>query len=250
MAALGGVLFFVLLKNREKQMGLLKDEHYWLLVNVLAVSAFLGARLFYIIFSAPPGTPEFGAAVFAVNRGFSAFGFFSGILAGSWFFTRALKLDFLRFFDYVCAFLPVWQIFARFGCFMRGCCYGRPAGDSLAWSVTFTDFGASVPRELLGLPLHPVQLYEAAGSAVLALALYSVLLRTENGRLGKGAVCASYLLGYGLLRFALEWFRGDTLPFWRFITVGQAMASVLAVLGAVFLTLALKKARVKADGRD
>ncbi len=71
--------------------------------------------------------------------------------------------------------LPIWKMadlfgpsvalglfFARIGCFMAGCCYGKET--LLPWGVTFTD-----PQSLarLRVPLHPTQLYEAAGGLFL-----------------------------------------------------------------------------------
>ena len=240
--ALGGVLSFCFLKMRQKEMGLRGNEDYWLLVNTIVVSGFIGARLVYLLLEVPFSSPHFLRILLTVNNGFSIFGFLAAVLAGVYCYSRILKLDFVRLLDYVCVIIPFWQAIGRVGCFMTGCCFGLPPLHHLPWAVTFTDPGAAVPREFLGVPLHPAQLYEALGDAILAAFLYVVVLRgIEKGRLSRGLVCAVYLAGYGTLRFILEWFRGDTRSLFGVITVGQALALGLLASSVVFFWIARRR---------
>jgi phosphatidylglycerol:prolipoprotein diacylglycerol transferase len=84
----------------------------------------------------------------------------------------------------------------------------------------------------LGVPLHPSQLYESFG----AFALLFLLLAVLKNRKFEGQVLCVYLLGYAVLRFTLEFFRGDTA---RGTVFGGALSTsqFIAVL-VVFLTLA------------
>jgi phosphatidylglycerol:prolipoprotein diacylglycerol transferase len=231
--AAGGVLSFFLLKRFQKEMGLRRKEDFWLLVNIIAISSFVGARLMFILIETPAVATHFWQHLFAINSGFSVFGFISGALISAYFCGKMLKLDPARLADYICLFIPLWLILARFGCVFNGCCVGLPARH-LPWAITFTNPQSAVPKELLGVPLHPVQLYEIGGNILLMAFLFVVLRNIRQGRYPHGLICASYLVGYGILRFILEWFRANTKPFFDFITVGQMLALGLLALG-IFL---------------
>ena len=107
----------------------------------------------------------------------------------------------------------------RVGCFLAGCCYGRPT--TLPWGVVFADLGPS--------PRHPLQLYSAASDFALVLALRPV-------RAVVGATARRAGIGLGLVRFALEFARdpGATDALVRgWLTLPQA-AALLLVAGAAF----------------
>ena len=93
----------------------------------------------------------------------------------------------------------------RLGCFMAGCCYGKPT--QVAWAVTFTDPAAALNVGTpLGVPLHPTQLYESLAGLVILV----VLLATERrGKPYPGRTFWQFVLLYGVSRFVIEFFRGD-----------------------------------------
>ena len=49
-------------------------------------------------------------------------------------------------------------MFGRVGCFLNGCCYGRPT--TLPWGVKFPP-GSFASLEFGDTPVHPSQLYNA-----------------------------------------------------------------------------------------
>ena len=250
LIALGGILSFYLLKAWDKRMGLRGSGDFWLLINTIIVSGFIGARLMHMVLEVPFSSPSFWRILFGINTGFSVFGFVAAVWLGVYCYSRALKLDFLRLLDYVCVVIPLWQAFGRVGCWMNGCCFGRVPLHHLPWATTFTDPNAAIPREFLGVPLHPAQLYEAAGDALLAAFLYVIILRgIERGRFARGLVCAGYLAGYGMLRFVLEWFRGDTKPYWDGISVGQALAFGMLMLSVIFFMAVCRRDGGRPQGR-
>lgn len=125
---------------------------------------------------------------------------------------------------------------ARIGCFLNGDDFGIVS--SVSWAVQFppgTDaYAAHLSRglidvgSLLSLPVHPTQLYHAAAGLALFL-----VLRQWKGQ-WQGSRLALALLGYGVLRFCIEWFRGDALP-----VIGPFHAahlfSLLFIIGALLL---------------
>jgi phosphatidylglycerol:prolipoprotein diacylglycerol transferase len=133
--------------------------------------------------------------------------------------------------DVLAPAVALGQAIGRLGCFAAGCCFGTPS--NVIWAVTFHDEGAralvGVP---LGIPLHPSQLYESLGVFILLAWLLNVLKR----RRFPGQVFVFYLFGYSVLRFCLEFMRGDLA---RGTVFGGAVSTsqFIAILVA-FLTLA------------
>jgi len=93
----------------------------------------------------------------------------------------------------------------RLGCLMAGCCYGKPT--DVAWAITFTNpaanFNVGTP---LNVALHPTQLYEAAAGLVLLVAMLAVEKRPGGF---PGRTFWSFAFMYSVLRFIIEFFRGD-----------------------------------------
>ena len=166
------------------------------------------------------------------------------------------RLRMLPLLDLFAVVVPVGQAFGRVGCFLNGCCYGRPADTWLsvrypALSIPWHDqvnaglLPAGAPASL---PMLPSQLIEAAGCALLFLLLLWAYRRLNpsgvpvaerpapGARDPAGAALAIYLAGYGVLRFIVETLRSDERahPFGGPFTISQAIS-----LGALLLAAAL-----------
>jgi phosphatidylglycerol:prolipoprotein diacylglycerol transferase len=226
MIALGGLVACGWLRANRKAAGLARDEDFWLLINALLISGFVGGRLLYLIEYETPFTPSFWRILASPSQGFSVLGAFAGIPLGVWLVARARKIPYLRLLDHVMWMAPVWHAFGRLGCLLAGCCHGRPTDAS--WGVVFRDPRAQVPDALLGVALHPTQLYEAAGDVLIAAILYPLLSRKRPG-----TVTAAYFGCYGLLRFMVEPYRGDSVPFAAGLTAAQFLGLALAAAGGV-----------------
>jgi phosphatidylglycerol:prolipoprotein diacylglycerol transferase len=228
--ALGGLLSFGIWSAQREKMGLRKDDDLWMLVNAILLGGFVGGRILYLLEYETWFGPGFWSAAFALNRGFSVLGAFFGVTGAVWLFSRRAQVGFFRILDHVALAAPLWHVFGRLGCFAAGCCYGRPS--ERAWSVAFTDPRAMVPAELLGRRLHPAQLYEAGGDlAIFLFLLLWVRPRVGSGRWSYGGTSGAYLTAYGALRFALEPFRGDTVPAGLGFSAGQWLAAALVASG-------------------
>jgi phosphatidylglycerol:prolipoprotein diacylglycerol transferase len=240
LIALGGVFSAMFWKSRVAKIGIKKDEDFWLLVNVILISGFLGGRILFLFEYTGLFSPEFWSDAFSLNRGFSVMGAFVGVLCGVYWFSRRIKTAFLHVLDYVCQAAPVWHFFGRLGCFAAGCCYGRPT--DVPWAVTFTNPASQVDPELLGRHIHPTQLYEAFGNLAIAGLLYRfVLLPTEKGRLRPGTLCCLYFILYGGVRFVEEFYRGDAIPLSIGLTAAQGFCLALAAGGLTVLALIYRK---------
>src|ERR1041385_6126027 len=73
--ALGGILFFLGLKRFGKEIGFQRKQDFWLFVNIVAISAFIGARFMFVLLETPAIAGNFWQQLFSIHSGFSVFGF-------------------------------------------------------------------------------------------------------------------------------------------------------------------------------
>ncbi len=193
LVALGWLAGVRWLISRRAAMGL-GEEQVWGIVYWVFGGAFVGGKIMYFLVT--PGS--FAFTVEALRYGFVFYGgLLGGLAAGLWHAHRC-KLAFLKLADWCATALALGHGIGRLGCLAAGCCYGRHT--DLPWGVALAGDSSR----------HPTQVYEA----VLNLALFAVLVRwalprVEDGRWRPGSVLAAYVLGYAMLRFAVEFLRGD-----------------------------------------
>lgn len=168
----------------------------------------VGARLFYTVqnhseyFSLT--YPSKILNVFKVWEGGLVFygGLIGGVI-GTIIYVRKKGQPVLDFLDSIAPSIGLGHFFTRIGCFLNGCCYGRPT--DLPWGVKFPP-GSNPARHYTG-HIHPTQLYESLSGIVLFTILYFLF----KNRKFKGQVFFSYLLMYSVIRFTIEFFRGDSI---------------------------------------
>ena len=158
----------------------------------------LGGRIGYVLFYNPAYYLENPLEVFAVWQGGMAFhGGFVGIAVAMLLFARANKIPFLSLTDLVAAAAPVGLFFGRLANFINEELYGRPT--DVPWAVVFPSAGPE--------PRHPSQLYEAALEGLVLFLVLRVLTH-RLGALGRpGLVTGTFMAGYGIARFTVEFFR-------------------------------------------
>jgi phosphatidylglycerol:prolipoprotein diacylglycerol transferase len=161
--------------------------------------------------------------------------FYGGLIGGilvAWWYARRYSLPGWTTADVLAPGVILGQAIGRLGCFAAGCCYGKPT--NLPWAVTFTDVYANrTTNTPLDTPLHPSQLYESA----LAFLLFFGLLWLADRKRFPGQVVLSYTIGYSVIRFVLEFWRGDPDRgsfFGGALSTSQLIAIVL-VVGAAAL---------------
>ena len=206
MTALGYAAATLYLLPRLKKINLDKDT-FWNLLFIAFVGAIVGAKILFIIVSWQELGMTFAQKIITILKDFRyGFVFFGGmitaVVALVWYMKRK-KLPILKTADLLIIALPLGHALGRIGCFCAGCCYGKPT--SLPWGVTFTNPHALVPPSLLGVPLHPTQLYECLGNLLLFASLHFYYQRQHK----EGSVLVIYIFGYSLMRFIIEFFRGD-----------------------------------------
>lgn len=144
-----------------------------------------------------------------------------------WYLRRS-PLSFWKAGDLWAPAIALGQGIGRVGCFMAGCCYGKPT--NLPWGVVFEDPQSLAPQ---GIPLHPTQLYDFLSGVLIFLILLMVGLKKRYD----GQVFVWFLILHSTSRLITENFRGDDrgiLPGTQ-MTVTQGLAVLLLMAGVVAL---------------
>lgn len=217
-----GVLSAILLLRSSARRLILHPDVIVDLAIATVVSGFVGARIFYVIqfWDQFRKTPM---DVFKIwEGGIVVYGGLIGGLIGFTVFIRLRKLSFLPLLDVFVPALAFAQGFGRLGCFMNGCCFGKPT--TLSWGILFPFLESQV---------HPTQLYEAA--FCFALALFLLLLSRKT--IPAGSVSAAYFILYPMGRFTIEFFRGDNARIFMDLTLAQwiSIGSIVFTLLLVFI---------------
>ncbi|MBR3632210.1 MAG: prolipoprotein diacylglyceryl transferase [Elusimicrobiaceae bacterium] len=233
MTALAYLISSWYLYKRLHSIELDKDT-FWNIIFIAFVSALLGSKLLYLILSWPDLGTTFADRLKNAIQGFRyGFVFFGGAIAAVGtllYYLKKKKLPVLQTADFYIVALPLGHAIGRIGCFLAGCCHGKPT--DLPWGVAFTNPHSLVAHEYLGVHLHPTQLYEV----VLNLILFFILQRLYKKPHKNGTILIAYLLGYACLRFGVEFFRGDYRGgfFWglspsQLISLGTAVCALIAL---------------------
>lgn len=199
LVALGFLIGLWMASRRALREGIapekVMDIGPWLIIGTI-----VGARTLHVIsyweaeFANQPWTE-----IFMVQKGGLVFygGLIGATLAGIAYLVWK-KLPIWKFGDILAPSIPLGYVLGRMGCLMNGCCYGRVC--DLPWAIRFppghSTHGASV---------HPTQVYDA----LLSVGLWLLLEWLFRRKRFDGQIFASYLLGYAVLRSAVEFFRGD-----------------------------------------
>lgn len=206
------------------------------MVFYVALGVILGGRLGYVLFY---GFPRFlNDPVWALRvweGGMSFHGGLLGVLVAMAIFSWQYKKNWLDVMDFVAPLVPPGIFFGRIGNFIGGELWGRP--------VVNPDYPlAMVFPHVDMLPRHPSQLYEAALEGLL---LFLVLWWFSSRPRPRMAVASLFLIGYGLARFTVEFFRepdadkGFILFDW--MTMGQILTTPMILGGLVLLLVAYRK---------
>lgn len=160
-------------------------------------------------------------------------GFLGAVVVALIYFRIHPELPAWRVADLYGPGLALGQAIGRIGCLMAGDDYGKPT--SLPWAVVFVDpEAASIGGAPLGVPLHPVQLYES----LACFGLFLFLVWLSKRQRFDGQIILSYAIGYAVCRFFIEFFRGDTdrgFVLAGLLSTSQAIALVVIVVSIILL---------------
>lgn len=224
-----------------------------------AMGVMLGGRIGYVLFYQ---FDQFIAnplyLVKAWEGGMSFHGGFWGVALAMLLVSRKYQKTPFQIFDFIAPTVPLGLMFGRMGNYINGELWGRVSDGGYSWLMAFPQarqFDASliannpklmdIATNYNGyslLPRHPSQLYEAMSEGVL---LFIVLWWFSAKPRPRYAVTALFLIGYGIARFSVEFFRQPDYdqPFrlFGFMTKGQYLTLPMILIGVFLLILAYKK---------
>ena len=213
---------------REARRKGFNPELIYDLLLVVMLSSIAGARLYFVLVSEPAWYFTHPLEALAIWKGGLSLhgGLLGGVAAGIWF-TRKHRLPFWQFADTLTPSIMLGQAVGRMSCVLNGCSYGKET--TVPWAVIFTNPEAQAPQNV---PLHPTQMYELTTD----LLIFSLLWILRRRMRFEGQLFLLYWMSYGVARFVIEWFRGDSLMIGQFIPVAQfASIVVLLAAGTVYL---------------
>jgi len=190
--------------------------------------AIIGSRLLYILinFSYYRAHPLDALKIWQGGLVFSG-GLVAVAAAMAWYLRRH-NLSFWATGDLWAPALALGQAVGRIGCFMAGCCYGKPT--ELPWGIVFSHPDSLAPQNI---PLHPTQIYSSLGGFLV----FVILTFIHAKRRFDGQVFVWYLILHSTARLFVERFRADErgLVPGTEMSLTQLLATVILVLAVVAL---------------
>lgn len=230
-----GVFYFSKFYNIKKE-----DIFYCSMFALIGIG--VGAKLLYIITIIPYLVQNFASLDWKtvipqlLQGGFVFYGGLIGGILGIYIYSKSFKISFKKLLMILVPVTPIFHAIGRIGCLCAGCCYGKE----------YNGFGHIVfyntPYAPNGVPLFPTQIVES----VCNLIIFIILLVTYKKYKGTYKTIALYSILYSIVRFTLEFYRGDAE---RGIILGlstsQWISIALFILGVTLCVYSYKKEHIK-----
>lgn len=224
-------LQFALIRARTRGLDPTRvmDLGIWIIISALAGAKLLLLIVDYDTFARNP------AELLTLLRSGGVFygGLIAAVAVALWY-VRRYRMPMWTVTDVFAPGIALGHVIGRMGCLFAGCCFGRET--SVPWAITFHNaYAATNVGTPLNKPLHPTQLYEAAAELLI---LVFLLVTERKGRPYPGRTFWAYMLLYGISRFIIEFYRGDTRGTVGMFSTSQ-FVSILIVPLAIVMLIAL-----------
>lgn len=239
----GALLTGIVMYRTQKRWGLnITSDDLMMVVFGVVFGLIIGARLFYVVFYGDGYYFAHPLEIFMTNHGGMSFhgGLVGGVIGGV-IACRMMRLSAWTVADLAAIGVPLALCLGRCANFVNGELWGKET--DLPWGVVFGGAAGDVPR-------HPSQLYEALLEGVVLFIILQILSR-KRPLLPQGTFMGVFVMGYGIVRFLVEFVRlpdaqlgyiiGDV------ITMGQLLSLPLVVVGAGLIIYALHAKRPQRD---
>ena len=232
LLAIGCIVGLAVAARRARREGVdperIADLGAWLIV-----SGMVGGKLFHILFFWDDFIAGWRAqGLRSLREGFVFYGGFIVASLAAVVYARRKRLPVAKLADILAPSVALGHAFGRLGCFFNGCCFGRAC--TLPWAVKFPP-----PHVMAGIPVHPTELYEVFGN----LAIFAGLSAFYRHKRFDGQIWWWYVLSYGVLRFFVDFFRGDYATYYLgVLTIGHLIATTMIVVAATALVLIPRRA--------
>lgn len=205
---------------------------------------FLGAGFFDALFKVREnGGFKLGGITFygALICGLICFMFLFKLFAKKLKFKNSL----FSYLNILAPCIAIGHCFGRVGCFLGGCCYGKPT-DSI-FGMHFPE-GSLAYQEYGDVKVFPTELYEV----IFLFVLFIFFMMLINRKKFQRHFFFIYLMSYAVVRFLLEFLRGDDRGgLFVFISPAQALSLLILIYATVhILILNIAKLRSRQTPKD
>lgn len=136
-----------------------------------------------------------------MQGGFVFYGGLIGGVLGILVYSKIFKISFKKLIIILIPTVPIFHAIGRIGCLCAGCCYGKEYHGF--GNITFYN----TPYAPTGIPLFPTQIVES----ICNLIIFIIILITYKKYVGTYKTVALYAVLYSVVRFILEFYRGDEI---------------------------------------
>ena len=234
MLAISFALGMWLSVRRGRRFGL-EPEVILDLVFGVFVSSLIGVRLMFVMTHLKDFDPWY-RVFYLWDGGLTLYGGILLAIVVVWVMTRRRGIPFLVIADIFSPGVILGIGITRIGCFLAGCCFGRPTDCRCA--VTFP-YDAPVTKVFGMVPVHPSQLYASA----LGFLVFGLLLLMEKWSRNRGATFGRFLVLYGVSRFVVDlsrFYEPDQVMVLGWSN-NQWISLGLIFVGSVFLVLSARE---------
>ena len=234
MYLIGFVVAILLAKARTKKTwSPVKYSEVDDLIFYCMLGVILGGRLGYVIFYGWHQLISDPLYIFRIMEGGMSFhGGLIGVIAALWLYGRKIDKDMITMMDFVAPIVPLGLGFGRIGNFINGELWGKPT--NVAWSF-----------KVNGVSLHATQLYEAFLEGLVLFLILWIFTDKERPKMQSSAL---FLIGYGIFRFFIEFYRVPDahLNYLAFgwVTMGQILTAPMIIIGMTMFILANNKEKI------
>lgn len=228
-----GIAFAIGAQYFSKKNNIIPKDKETVFIILLFISSIISARIYSVI---SDWTYYQDNLIQIFNTRAGGLGIYGGLLGGIiyvYIFSKIHHIKFINITNLLVPIIPLGQSIGRWGNFINTEVFGIP---------TYIDIGQYIPENLRPIQFqnysffHPVWLYES----ILDFVLFLILIKTKKNH------TAIYLIGYGVIRFLLEFLRWDTFTI-NHIKIGQILSLSFILFG--FMIISLKKVKTKKYGR-
>ncbi|MFT3978628.1 MAG: prolipoprotein diacylglyceryl transferase [Sphingomonas bacterium] len=248
LAYIAGIVvgWWYLLKLLDQPGAPMARRHADDLVFYATLGIILGGRIGYVLFYAPDMILHPLRILRLWDGGMSFHGGVVGTTIAIIVFARKNGLNWLRIHDYVACVAPFGLFFGRLANFVNGELWGKPS--NVPWAIVFPH---TMPPGMIEPARHPSQLYEAGLEGVLLFAVLWFFFWRTKARYEPGKLVGIFVLGYGLCRFFVEFFREPDSQFeGTFFATTIHMGQVLClpmIAGGLWLILTARGRRERVE---